>query len=136
MYELFEHTADLGLRVVAPDLDTLFNEAAAGLFSMIVEDPSGDGAGRELDFAIPGRRRDLLLFDWLSELLYVFEVKRLLLGEFDVRVQEDGLRARARAWPLDFARHRLVHEVKAVTYHHLRVEATESGWLAELIVDI
>ena len=38
MYELFEHTADLGLRVRAPDLDTLFAEAAAGLFSMIVED--------------------------------------------------------------------------------------------------
>ena len=32
MYELFEHTADLGLRVRAADLDSLFNEAAQCLF--------------------------------------------------------------------------------------------------------
>ena len=38
MYELFEHTADLGLRVIAPDLDTLFAEAGACLFSAVVED--------------------------------------------------------------------------------------------------
>ena len=40
MYETFEHTADLGLRVRAADLDTLFAEAAACLFSAIVEDPA------------------------------------------------------------------------------------------------
>ena len=37
MYELFGHTADLGLRVRAPDLDTLFAEAGRGLFAMVVE---------------------------------------------------------------------------------------------------
>ena len=37
MYELFEHTADLGLRVEAQDLDALFRDAAEGLFSIIVE---------------------------------------------------------------------------------------------------
>src|SRR4051812_40610080 len=40
MYELFEHTADLGLRAAAPDLDTLFAEAATCLFTAVVEDPS------------------------------------------------------------------------------------------------
>ena len=39
MYETFEHTADLGLRVRAPDLDTLFAEAAGALFAAIIEDP-------------------------------------------------------------------------------------------------
>ena len=38
MYETFEHTADLGLRVRAADLDSLFAEAAQCLFSAIVED--------------------------------------------------------------------------------------------------
>jgi SHS2 domain-containing protein len=34
MHETFEHTADLGLRIRAADLDTLFVEAAQALFGM------------------------------------------------------------------------------------------------------
>jgi SHS2 domain-containing protein len=42
------------------------------------------------------------------------------------------------AWgePLDRNRHALAHEVKAITYHRLKVEPTDDGWLAEVIVDI
>ena len=36
----------------------------------------------------------------------------------------------------DQARHALAHEVKAITYHRLKVERTADGWLAEVIVDI
>jgi SHS2 domain-containing protein len=30
----------------------------------------------------------------------------------------------------------LEHEVKAITYHGLKVEPADGGWLAEVIVDI
>jgi SHS2 domain-containing protein len=138
VHELFEHTADLGIRVVAPDRDTLFREAAEALFDAIAERSSVlevPGAGRR-SFAIEGRRLDYLLVDWLGELLYVFDTERLLLHDFVVRVDDDGLRAAAAPVPLDPERHRLLHEVKAVTYHRLRVELTDHGWLAEVIVDI
>ena len=135
MYELFDHTADLGLRVNAPDLDGLFRDAAAGLFAMIVEE-SDFGPVGQLSFSIEGRRRDYLLFDWLNELLYVFETRGLLFDGFDVHVSDEGLEATARTRPLDLRRHRLLHEVKAITYHRLRVERSDGGWLAEVIVDI
>ena len=48
----------------------------------------------------------------------------------------DGLTARAWGEPLDRTRHDLQHEVKAITYHGLRVEPAPDGWLAEVIVDI
>ena len=38
--------------------------------------------------------------------------------------------------PRAVVRHRLLHEVKAITYHGLRVEPAAGGWLAEVIVDI
>ena len=136
-YELFEHTADLGLRVTARDLGLLFRDAAEGLFAMIVERiPKGDPAER-LEFRVEGRRLDWLLFDWLNELLYVFESRRLVLSLFEVEVDEDGLSATARAYPFDPRRQRATHEVKAITYHRLRVERVdEGGWIAEVIVDI
>jgi SHS2 domain-containing protein len=136
MYEFFEHTADLGLRVVADDLPSLFRDAATGLFAMIVEgDPRGDIVKRYA-FSIEGSRRDLLMFDWLNELLYRFETERHLLGRFEVELSEAGLRGSASGFALGANRDRLIREVKAITYHGLKLERHGRGWLAEVIVDI
>jgi SHS2 domain-containing protein len=136
MFELFEHTADLGLRVRATDLNGLFRDAGRGLFSMIVEpEPVGTPA-KCYEFAIAGERYDFLLFDWLSELLYVFDAERMLLGRFEARVDELSLLGQAAGFALDAGEYRLLHEVKAITYHGLKVERSAGGWLAEVIVDI
>jgi SHS2 domain-containing protein len=136
MYETFEHTADLGLRVRAPDLDALFAEAGACLFSAIVEDPGAVRPLQRVDLRIDGSDRDYLLFDWLRELLYQFDSRHLLFTRFEVHVRETGLEAGAWGEPFDPARHALAHEVKAITYHGLKVERTGDAWLAEVIVDI
>lgn len=136
-FEWFDHTADLGLRVTAPDLDGLFADAARGLFAMIVERLPDREGGREVELEVPGNRADWLLFDWLNELLYRFESERVLFGDFHVEVGEQGLTATALALPFDPERQRTLHEVKAITYHGLRVErAPRGGWLAEVVVDI
>ena len=136
MYELFEHTADLGLRVRAPDLNTLFAEAGLALFTAILEDPGTVVASQPLEVRLADDDREYLLFDWLKTLLYHFDAEHLVFARFDVEVREDGLTATAWGEPLDRGRHELGHEVKAITYHGLRVEQTADGWLAEVIVDI
>ena len=136
MYETFEHTADLGLRVRAPDLDTLFVEAARGLFSIIVEDLDSVQPREQLDVRLAAEERDFLLFDWLRQLLAHFDARHVLFSRFTVHVDDSGLTGTAWGEPLDRDRHELDHEVKALTYHGLRVEPADGGWLAELIVDI
>jgi SHS2 domain-containing protein len=140
MYEVFEHTADLGLRISGSSLDELFADAGRGLISQL----ANLSAVRPVSvktFALANESLDFLLFDWLSELLYAFEESRLLLAEFDVRIlQSDGeyqLAATCRGETADFERHELDHEVKAITYHGLFVRQTDDGgWEAEVIVDI
>jgi SHS2 domain-containing protein len=136
VYELFDHTADVGLRVVAPDLDSLFREAGEGLFSVIIDEIPERGTPAGLEFALEADRLEFLFVDWLSELLYVFDTRRLLLDGFEVRVRSTTLNATALGRPLDARRDRLLREVKAITYHGLRVEETDGGWLAEVILDI
>ena len=136
MHETFDHTADLGLRVMAADLDTLFVEAARGLFSIIVANLDHVQPVRTVEVRLAGEARDYLLFDWLSELLFVFETQRLVLADFAVHVGDNGLTATARGEPLDPARHVLANEVKAVTYHGLTLDRTPAGWQADLILDI
>ncbi len=135
-YEFFEHTADLGLRIRANKLETLFEEAARALFSAIVVNFD---QVREVDtarFAIEADRTDDLLRDWLAELLYVFHTEHRLFAAFEVHLDGNRLEATARGEPIDPARHEIDAEIKAVTYHGLKVEREGKGWLAEVIVDL
>jgi SHS2 domain-containing protein len=136
MYETFDHTADLGLRVRAADLDTLFAEAAEALFSVIVEDLATVEPREQVEVRLEDTDREYLLFDWLKELLYHFDTEHLLFRRFTVLVSADGLTGTAWGEPLDRGRHVLDHEVKAITYHGLTVAPAEDGWRAEVIVDI
>ena len=136
MYELFEHTADLGLRVRAADLDTLFAEASLCLFSAVMEDVGTVRPTQSVTIELAGADREFLLFDWLRDLLLKFDEDHLVFGKFEVKVRDDGLTGTAWGEPLDPARHLLDHEVKAITYHELKVVREVDGWLAEVIVDI
>jgi len=136
MYETFEHTADLGLRIRAPDLDRLFVEAGQALFSVILEDPGAIKTSQQFEVRLPADSWENLLFDWLRELLYHFDGEHFVSGRFEAHVSDAGLTATVWGEPYDPDRHRLQHEVKAITYHALRVEQRDDGWLAEVIVDI
>lgn len=137
MYEVFEHTADLGLRVRAATREELFADAARGLSEMIVENLDDVRHQEKLTFNIAGTENVYLLFDWLNELLFTFEKDKLVFSQFQVDFATEGLAAEAWGEKLDPARHRPDHEVKAITYHGLIVEqAIDGSWLAEIIVDI
>jgi SHS2 domain-containing protein len=136
MHETFDHTADLGLRIRAATLDELFVEAAEALFEVIVADLHSVTPTQQVGVTLSADDVDYLLFDWLRTLLYHFDAEHLLLSRFEAHVGADGLKATAWGEPLDRSRHELCHEVKAITYHGLRVEQMDDGWLAEIIVDI
>jgi SHS2 domain-containing protein len=137
VYEVFEHTADLGLRVRASNVSQLFAEAGRGLFSLLVMDLATVRPVKECTVQLTADDREYLLFDWLNELLFLFETQHLLLSEFEVRVDQGQLNAVCRGEPVDRKLHQLDHEVKAITYHELTCRQEPSGeWSAEVIVDI
>jgi SHS2 domain-containing protein len=136
MYEVFEHTADLGLRVLASNLNDLFSQAGLGLFSLVVENIDEVKPLIQVKINLTGAELEYLFFDWLRELLYISETKHLVFSKFAVTLTDTGLTAEIAGEKLDASRHVLDHEVKAITYHGLLVAKTEDGWLAEVIVDI
>lgn len=135
MFETFDHTADLGIRVRAGSLDEMFADGGRALMSVLVDDPAAGDAGRaetvELDGALPD-----LFFDWLSELLYLFSVRRFVAREFEVAGGPASVRATLRGWTFDPDRHAGAREVKAITYHDLEARRDGAGWFAQFILDI
>ena len=60
----------------------------------------------------------------------------MLFARFEIQFGESDLKVKATGEAIDVSRHRLAHEVKAITYHGLNVSKTADGWSAEVIVDI
>jgi SHS2 domain-containing protein len=136
MFEVFDHTADLGLRIQSADLNGLFVDAGRALLSVIVSEPNTVEPRESVTLQIAANELEYVFFDWLNELLYLFESKRFLAREFEAAVEQSGVSATVRGETYDPARHVLAHEVKAVTYHGLSVEQASDGWRAEVILDI
>lgn len=137
---VFEHTADLGLRVVGRDLADLFESAARGLIGVIVADPATIEPRLEETVTLADRTLEGLMANWLNELIFRVETRRRLYATFDVETTtssaESTLTGRIAGEPIDRSRHEMDHEVKAATRHQLCVEQTADGWSAEIILDI
>jgi len=132
-YEELDHTADVGIRAHGASLDELFAAAAAGMFSLVADLRKVRAVG-EVEVRVKADDLEGLMVRWLSELLFLHETQRLLLKEFDVRIAGTSLEARARGETIDKKRHELKLNIKAVTYHRLRID--RKAGLAEVIFDI
>jgi SHS2 domain-containing protein len=136
--ETFEHTADLGLRIVGRDLPDLFETAAAGLFDVIVANRSDVRDQEQESVVLAADSTEDLMLGWLNELIFRCETRHRLYSRFAVELSDDGrsLQASIAGEPIDRTRHVLDHEVKAATHHGLVVRPEDGGWLAEVILDI
>ena len=135
-YELFEHTADLGLRVRAPSLERLCVEGAHGLTSVLVVTPEAVRGRETHPIALVNDDAAALWREWLAELVFLFAVRGFVVASCNVAIRAGRLAAELRGEPFDEGRHGRGHEVKAVTYHALRVVEDAEGWLGEAILDI
>ena len=135
-----DHTADVGLRVWADDLEALFVQAARGLAALLT-DAARVEPRIERAFELRGLDLEELLVAWLGELLYAREAEELLLvdiPELRIRRAADGfaLQARARGERRDPARHPLGKPIKAATYHDLRIAPGADGrYVVTIIFD-
>lgn len=136
MFEILEHTADIGFRVRAATSAGLFERAAEALAALAFElEEVGETVSCELSAA--GADYESLLVNWLSEALFIMEARRLLLRRFQVsEISPQRVAGRGRGEPWNPARHRAKLVVKGVTYHQLLVEQRPEGWFAQVILDI
>jgi protein archease len=135
-FEVWDHTADIGLIVYGEDLKALFENAGEAFFHLIT-DFKKVRCRIEKQIHIGGESLDRLMVDWLSELLYLHDVENLLFKRFKVEsVGEDGLRAIVRGESFQEGVHVIKTEVKAVTYHQIEVRQKNGRWRAQVILDL
>jgi SHS2 domain-containing protein len=136
-YEYFDHTADIGVELRNTTLSGLFADASAAFSDSITALP-GVEPKRPEEVDVDAPELDLLLVDFLSELLYRFDTRGWLTRDAELEVHEkDGgwsLQGTLRGERLDPRRHPVKHTIKAVTYPGLRVQQTDGVWTARVVL--
>lgn len=135
-FELLDHPADIGFRVYAASLKALFPVAAEALISLIL-DPSHIERRDEFQIRAEGLDFESLLVNWLNEILYFTDSKRMALGAFEIlEFNKYSIECLAQGESRDTEKHPAKLIVKAVTYHQLKITKTLEGWSADVYVDI
>jgi SHS2 domain-containing protein len=138
--EIIDHSADTGIKITGDTLEELFEAAAQGMFSIILnsDSPLWDA---KTDIKLAEPEYDDLLLEWLRELLFLFETKNLIFHKYNIKITENNkgiknLNAECEGELFNKNRHHYNTEIKNVTYHRLKVEKKLNKWEGEVIFDL
>ncbi|MBL7151415.1 MAG: archease [Candidatus Omnitrophica bacterium] len=135
-YEFIEHTADIGIRVRGGNLKALFANAASAMFEIIAERRTpASTALKSIKIAQQAENLEELFINWLNELLSLSAAKNLIFSRFTIGVL-DNKSLQAVVSGEDAAAFKPNTEIKAATYHQLKLEEDNGKWMAEVIFDV
>jgi len=130
--------ADCAVEIEGRDLGDLFETAAAALAELMV-DPATVSVTVDRTIALQTTALDLLLYDWLSELIFLKDRDRQVFTRAQVRVGGSGpfhLAAQVAGGVIDPERTARRADPKAVTFHQFALERAGDGWRARVVIDI
>jgi SHS2 domain-containing protein len=135
-----EATADVCFEAWAEDLPTVFRDAGDAVVNVMIENIEDINPREQRRIQLQNDQLDLLLFNFLEQIVYYKDAEQLLLRMGDVRVDRARggweVLATASGERLDPARHHQSVDVKAVTLHHFGLVRTDGEWRAHVILDI
>lgn len=131
--------ADVAFEAAGETLEELFEAAALAVTNTMVErlETVEQKAVREIE--LESDSAEILLFEFLQELVYYKDVGLLLFSKFKIKIEENGklrLKALAQGEELDMNKHELLADVKAVTMHLFEVKKEARGWMARVVLDV
>lgn len=132
-FEEVEHTADKALRVFGADLTELFLSAAEGLTHLMAADVADISTKIEKSIELEAIDAESLLVEWLSELAYWAESEMLVFKNFRIQ-KATATYLKAKVWGGKTSM--LDKQIKAVTYHNLKIKKTAEGLEATIVFDV
>ncbi len=134
-YEIIEHTADICIRVKAEDLKGLFSQSALAMFDIVAEEKSTKTKPQKIEIEVSADDLEELFVNWLNEILSLSAVKDLIFYDFQINKLNKNL-IQAVVFGRNIEDYKLNVEIKAATYHELKIEESKNGWQARVIFDV
>jgi len=133
-------TADAAFEACGETVEETFLSAAEATIRVMIENPETIRARECISIRLENNELDMLLFDFLQEIIYFKDSRRLLLRmrslHIDLARSPLMLTAEAAGETMIPGYHPLLTDVKAVTLHRFGIEQNENGWTATVVLDI
>lgn len=134
-----EHTADLKFRAQGKTLRKCFINSARALTNSMVGLDSID-VRKDKRISLQNRELDILLNEFLTELVYLFDADHLLFISYWLEIKEEKdryfLQAKMKGEEFSKRKHEIKTHIKAVTFHNLFIEKQGDRWVAQVVCDI
>lgn len=134
-YELLDLSGDLAIRAYGTDLQSLFTNAAFGLYAAMTEDSVIENS-TSYNVSTQAESMESLLVQWLNELLFLFDAHGFVGNKFELKLQGNSLEAVVTGGVFDPEIHEVGLLVKAATYHNLEIKETASGFEVMVLLDL
>ena len=130
-------SADYVFDAWGESLEALFSACALACFSAMT-DPALVGQATTREFQVDAETIDDLLYNFVAELIYIKDADKLFLSHFEVSITDNlrSLKAVVRGEPIDYNKHVIKTDVKAVTYHGLHVRSEDGRYCVRMILDL
>lgn len=137
-FELIEHTADIGIRVFGKNKKDLFKSAACALFSLLVDHQPQPKQKKTI--SLEADSLDELLVVWLNELIFLFATQNFVPATYLFRIiSKKGVKkltVQIKGRQINSFTNKIKMEIKAATYHNLKVYKNKNGYVGEVIFDL
>lgn len=136
-YKILDHTADIGIEVWGETKKEVLANTVEAMFDLIA-DSENISAVQEKQIFISGTDTADMLINLLREALYLFHSQAWLCKRCEIlELNDEKVAAKVFGEPYDAKKHQLKMEIKAVTYHTLKIEQVAGkGWRARVIFDV
>jgi len=135
-YEILDHTADVLIRVSGSTFGEFLKSSALAMMDLLTDRESVEPDVEEV-FEITGETREELLVRMLSEILYLHHVHKLVFKDIELDIQGgDTITGTIKGEKFDPAKHELDLDIKAVTYHNLKIARVDDKFIADIVFDI
>ena len=135
-YEILDHTADACIRVYGKSYDELFENAARAMMELITVREKINPS-QEIEIEVRGETIEQLLVHWLQEILFLHEVKKMVFKDFRLNlISETHAKGKVIGEKIDIDKHELSFDIKAVTYHNLKIEPINDKLKVDIVFDV
>ncbi len=136
-----DHTADVAVRSWGNNLEEVFSQTALALMTTISPNLALITPRTVKKIKIEAEDKEALLFDFLSEFLYIFDVEELIFSEVKVltlkkEIDEYKLEAIIKGEIFDKNKHEIGIEVKGITYSFMNIEESNDNIEIRIVFDV
>lgn len=130
--------ADIAYEAYGKDLNELFENAATAIFELSAKLNTVEPKSK-VEVNLKSGKLDSLLYDFLSEILFLKDTKYMVFRKVKVRIREgkkNELHAILEGDGINPKKQQLENDIKAITMHMFELRKVKEGYKAVIVVDI